>query len=106
LARQGAAAAHREGLVRAATFNSEQELAVLIWQGRLAQARQRLDDLVRAGYDLNRSRWFEVDLLLAQGDLEAALAVEELTIRADLRAPDLDPDDTYRRVSSCSSSAT
>ncbi|EWS99820.1 hypothetical protein N865_20745 [Intrasporangium oryzae NRRL B-24470] len=98
LARQGESAAYREGLLRAATFNGEQELAVLIWQGRLAEARQRLDGLVRAGYDENRSRWFEADLLLAEGELEAALAIEELTIQADLRAPQSDPDDTVRRV--------
>jgi hypothetical protein len=98
LARQGEDAAYREGLVRIANVNAEQELAALIWRGLLAEARLRLDGLTRSGFLERRRRWFEVDLRVAVGDLQSALAVEERTIETDYAGDLYASWDALRRV--------
>src|SRR6478735_1311157 len=98
LAKQGEDDALEQGLVRIANFNAEQELDVLIWRGRLADARRRLDGLTARGYVEHRRRWAEVELLMAAGDHDAALAIEELTIAANHGPHLYAPGDTLRRV--------
>ncbi|GAB3065289.1 helix-turn-helix transcriptional regulator [Intrasporangium mesophilum] len=98
LARKGEAAARREGLSWQANLNGEQELGALIWQGRLPDARRRLDELTSLGYDENRRRWMEAELLMAEGDLQAALAVEEMTLAANFRQAMHGTEDVLRQV--------
>jgi DNA-binding CsgD family transcriptional regulator len=98
VAKQGEGAAGAEGLTRVAAFNGEQDLKVLIWQGRLAEAEQRLSDLSRMGYPEHRRAWAQVDLLIAQGDLQSALEIEQRTIEADYAPQTYACWDTLRRV--------
>ncbi|GAA2153441.1 regulatory LuxR family protein [Humibacillus xanthopallidus] len=98
LARQAEDAAHREGLVLPANLNVEQELKALIWQGRLAEARPRLEVLTSSAYPERRRRWRAVELLMAEGDLDRALAMEELTIEENFAPHLFAPADALRRV--------
>ncbi|MGW5237293.1 helix-turn-helix transcriptional regulator [Monashia sp. NPDC004114] len=98
LARQGEAAALREGLAFVANFNGEVELTALIWQGRLDEARQRLDELIQRGFHESRRRAAEVKLLVTLGDHEPALAMEERSIEADILPSVYGQDNALRRV--------
>jgi hypothetical protein len=97
-ARRTEAAAEREGLAWASTFNGEQELRVLIWRGRFEDARRRLERLVAHGHAENRRRWVEVELLMATGELEQALAIEEVSIEQGYAPEIFAMHDALRRV--------
>ncbi|GAB3065252.1 helix-turn-helix transcriptional regulator [Intrasporangium mesophilum] len=98
LAQQAEGDALLEGLVLSANFNVEQELTALIWQGHFAEAGARLELVAESGYPERRRRWREVEVLMAVGDLESALATEELTIEENYAPHLFAPSDTMRRV--------
>ncbi|MGO4597119.1 helix-turn-helix transcriptional regulator [Terrabacter sp. 2RAF25] len=98
LARHSQAAANREGLTRVANLIGFEEVSALTWQGRFEDAKQRLDELIDRGLEQSRSLWGQADLLIALGDLDAALSVEEHSMHAAYRANVLDTVHGLRRV--------
>lgn len=97
-ARRTESAAEREGLAWSSTFSGEREVKVLIARGRFDDARRRLDGLVSKGYAENRRRWTEVELLMATGELEQALTIEEVSVAENFAPPIFATADALRRV--------
>jgi DNA-binding CsgD family transcriptional regulator/phosphoglycolate phosphatase-like HAD superfamily hydrolase len=68
------------GLTTAAQFNGEQVVERFLLTGRLDEAERLLEQLRAEGLQEHRWRYLRTDQLLARGDLDGALALEQETI--------------------------
>jgi DNA-binding CsgD family transcriptional regulator/tetratricopeptide (TPR) repeat protein len=87
ISRQVRERAERAGLPRYVAFGAEQELEILLQQGRISEAEALYETYCVPARVEFRLRWHRALLFVARGDMRGALAVEEEAFADGSNAP-------------------
>lgn len=90
IARRVRETATRAGLVRYIAFGAEQEVEILVGQGRFSEAEALFEAHCVAAKLEFRIRWMRCLLRIVRGDMRGALAIEEAAFADHANAPGVD----------------